>query len=112
MTYETEIILYHKDNWLTNFLIWLHIIDEEYTIPIEVEYDATPYVPAQTYGPPENCHPEEGGEIDIISITNQLNGEEVVLDKQQEDKLWNDIAEYESNRLRDRYEEEREDYER
>ena len=25
---------------------------------------ATPVIPAQIYGPPENCHPEEGGEIE------------------------------------------------
>ena len=23
-----------------------------------------PVIPAQLYGPPENCHPEEGGEVD------------------------------------------------
>lgn len=25
---------------------------------------AYPIIPAKTYGPPEHCHPEEGGEID------------------------------------------------
>lgn len=34
----------------------------------EVEFDASRYVPAKTYGPPENCYPAEGGEVDIISI--------------------------------------------
>jgi hypothetical protein len=25
---------------------------------------AIPIIPAQTYGPPENCYPQEGGEIE------------------------------------------------
>lgn len=36
--------------------------DHEFTLDIEY----TPYIPAQTYGPPENCYPEEGGDFDII----------------------------------------------
>lgn len=31
----------------------------------EVEVEATPYVPAQIYGPPESCYPAEGGEIEL-----------------------------------------------
>jgi len=30
----------------------------------EFEVDITPFVPAQTYGPPEYCYPAEGGECD------------------------------------------------
>jgi hypothetical protein len=30
----------------------------------EFEVNVTPVTPAQTYGPPENCYPEEGGEIE------------------------------------------------
>lgn len=37
--------------------------------PFDVEFEATPLVPAKTYGPPENCHPAEGGEVDITEVT-------------------------------------------
>lgn len=30
----------------------------------ETEIDVAPMIPAKTWGPPENCHPAEGGEID------------------------------------------------
>lgn len=32
---------------------------------LRVDIDYTPLVPAKTDGPPENCYPEEGGEIEI-----------------------------------------------
>ena len=35
----------------------------------EVEFSATPYVAARTSGPAEMCHPAEGGEVEIESIT-------------------------------------------
>lgn len=35
-----------------------------YEFEIEVEY--TRYIPAQTYGPPESCSPEEGGDFCIL----------------------------------------------
>ena len=38
-------------------------------ITLKVEADVSPYVPAKTYGPAEDCHPEEGGEVDITSVT-------------------------------------------
>ena len=37
-------------------------------VEFEVEFDATPFVPAKTYGPVENCHPAEGGETDVTSV--------------------------------------------
>lgn len=37
--------------------------------PFDVEFDVSKYVPAKVSGPPENCHPEEGGEVDITEVT-------------------------------------------
>lgn len=37
-------------------------------VEFEVEFSSTPYIPAKISGPPENCHPAEGGEVEIESI--------------------------------------------
>lgn len=37
-------------------------------IEVEVEFDATPYIPAQVSGPPECCYPEEGGEVELNAV--------------------------------------------
>lgn len=37
-------------------------------VEFEVEFEASRYVPAKTYGPVENCYPAEGGEVEIESI--------------------------------------------
>ena len=37
-------------------------------VEFEVEFSSTPYVPARISGPPENCYPDEGGEVEIESI--------------------------------------------
>ncbi len=38
-------------------------------VEFEVQFSYIPLKPAKTYGPPENCHPAEGGEVEIESIT-------------------------------------------
>ena len=38
-------------------------------VEFEVEFSASRLIPAKTYGPPENCHPEEGGEVEIESVS-------------------------------------------
>lgn len=56
-------------------------------VEFEVEFSSTPYVPAKIYGPPELCHPAEGGEVEIESIT--IGGFEVsdVISQEVRDKL-------------------------
>lgn len=44
---------------------WTALRDDGET-EIEVEYTATPVIPARTYGLPEDCYPAEGGEVDIV----------------------------------------------
>ena len=34
---------------------------------IEIEFEHEPFIPAQTYGPPEGCYPAEGGGVEIIN---------------------------------------------
>lgn len=31
----------------------------------ELDVNVEPFVPARTYGPPENCSPAEGGEVEL-----------------------------------------------
>lgn len=38
-------------------------------VEFEVEFEASRYKPAKTYGPPENCYPAEGGEVEIETVT-------------------------------------------
>ena len=56
-------------------------------VEFEVEFNASPYIPAKISGPPENCHPAEGGEVEIESIA--IGGFEVtdVISESVRDKL-------------------------
>lgn len=49
---------------MANFKKTFYIGDVEF----EVEFNASPYVPAKISGPPENCYPAEGGEVELESI--------------------------------------------
>ena len=66
----------------TNYTL---VVDDE-DVEVTVEYTATPYVPAQTYGPPENCYPAEGGDIEIVSVTGP-DGKKLELSAENEDRL-------------------------
>lgn len=37
-------------------------------VTFEVDFDGTPFVPARTYGPPEDCFPAGGGEPEILGV--------------------------------------------
>ena len=43
-------------------------------ITLKVEADVSPYVAAVIHAPAEDCHPEEGGEVELTSVT--CNGAE------------------------------------
>lgn len=38
-------------------------------LDLDAEVDFSPVVPARTYGPPEDCSPEEGGEVVINAMS-------------------------------------------
>lgn len=52
-----------------------------------VAYTMTPVIPAQTYGPAENCYPQEGGEVEIQSVVIFGTDREVTLTDAEEVKL-------------------------
>jgi hypothetical protein len=58
---------------------------DEREVLVDIDFDMSPYYPAQTYGPPERCSPAEGGEIEINGIEIlEIDGERVT---QQDQKL-------------------------
>lgn len=54
----------------------MEITIKAYGVEFDVEFTAEPYIPAKISGPPENCYPAEGGEIDIESIS--INGQDLM----------------------------------
>jgi hypothetical protein len=55
-------------------------------IEVECGYNVSRrYVPAQTYGPPENCYPAEGGEVELIYVTR--NGLPFATTQAEDDEL-------------------------
>lgn len=36
---------------------------------IGIEYTQTPFIPARISGPPEDCYPAEGGDVEIIDVS-------------------------------------------
>jgi hypothetical protein len=76
----------HFDKWTT-----IERGDEE--LEINVEFDATPYIPAKTYGLPENCYPAEGGEIEITAVFHNGIALDPPLTEDEEDKIISWLAE-------------------
>lgn len=90
--HETRITGYRKPtiwNWL---FIKLGFLDVEWEDYIEVQYTATPFIPGNTFGPPESCYPDEGGEVEIQEVYSLLTGKEVQLTLEQEQRICDEIA--------------------
>jgi len=66
---------------------WTAQLPDEEDVEVVVTFTATPYVPAQVSGPPENCYPAEGGEIEIEEVVREDSGDLVVLSASEEQRL-------------------------
>ena len=54
---------------------------------VVVEAEVSDFWPAQTYGPPERCYPDEGGEVELLSVKDAQTGEEITLPSDVEEAL-------------------------
>jgi hypothetical protein len=61
-------------------------------IELKIEYTCSPYDPGCTYGPPENCYPPEGGEIEELTAYGP-DGKEFKLTDEENEKLESHIYE-------------------
>lgn len=61
---------------------------------IEVEGEVSQYYPAQTQGPPDICHPAEGGDAEITRITGGEEDEwwDGSLESSEEDEILQYLA--------------------
>jgi len=59
---------------------------------VVITYTQSPYIPAQTSGPPETCYQAEGGEVEVISVK-LANGEPDYLSEAEEDAWITHIVE-------------------
>lgn len=50
----------------TSYTLYRETEDGQIEHELIIMYEYSPYIPAQTYGPPESCSPAEGGEVYII----------------------------------------------
>lgn len=68
--------------------------NEECEHEFELSVNYTPLIPARTYGPPENCSPEEGGDFEATPDECPKCGHAIDLESAAEkffDKLADDI---------------------
>lgn len=59
---------------------------------VVVTYRQSPYIPARTSGPPENCYEAEGGEVELHSVM-LASGEPAYMTDAEEDQWITDILE-------------------
>jgi len=57
-----------------------------------VSYTQSPFIPARTYGRPEDCYPAEGGEVEVIRVM-LASGHPTVMSDAEEDQWITDIME-------------------
>jgi hypothetical protein len=43
-------------------------LEWEVTLPLTIDFDYEPFVPAKISGPPEHCYPAEGGTVSINDV--------------------------------------------
>jgi hypothetical protein len=63
-------------------------------VELTVTYTITPYDPGISYGPPERCYPPEGGDVEIVAVTDDAGN--VIEPTEAELKAW-DTAIYEQH---------------
>lgn len=56
-------------------------------LDFEADVDCTPYKPAKVYGDPDDCYPEEGGEIDVTALTCEGHNAMYLLGSDLEDDI-------------------------
>lgn len=61
--------------------------DDSESREIEVEVSFTPGTPGRLYGPPEDCYPPEGPEVEVLSARFTDTGESVELTNHEYDLL-------------------------
>ena len=66
---------------------------QEYLDEVEITVTGTvnPYIPAKTWGDPDNCYPAEGGDVEDIEAT--INGQTVELSVEQMGRVETDLLE-------------------
>lgn len=66
---------------------------QEYLDEVEITVTGTvnPYIPAKTWGDPDNCYPAEGGDVEDIEAT--INGQAVELSVEQMGRVETDLLE-------------------
>lgn len=55
-------------------------------LAVTIDYTVTDYDPGSTYGPPEDCYPPEGGEIEELKATKE-DGTIVELTSEELEKI-------------------------
>jgi hypothetical protein len=54
---------------------------------LRIRGNVSPFIPARIHGPPENCSPAEGGEVEIVEVWDETRHEKFDADDLTEDDL-------------------------